>query len=262
MVRGWPDRWLRGLMGLLFGWLMASWAGGAQAQNLLVFAAASLKDALDAVVAEYQAGTDVPVVVSYASSSTLARQIEQGAPADVFFSANPQWLDYLAERGLIRAGSRTNLLGNGLVLIAPRGSDVALEIGPGFDLAGTLAGRPLAMGDPDHVPAGIYGKAALEKLGVWPSIAPHVVRADNVRAALALVARGEAPLGIVYRSDAVADPTVRVVGAFAPDSHPPITYPVAIVAASQHPAASEFVAFLKTAPAVALFERFGFAIRS
>ena len=175
------------------------------AQEVLVFAAASLQDAFDAVIEEYQAQGGGEVSASYASSSTLARQIEQGAPADVFISANPEWMDYLEERGLLRAGSRTDLLGNGLVLVAPPESETTVEIAPGFDLAGALDGGRLAMGDPDHVPAGIYGRAALESLGVWQAVEPQVARADNVRAALALVARGEAPLGMVYRSDAVAD---------------------------------------------------------
>ena len=200
------------------------------------------------------------VVASYASSSTLARQIEQGAPADLFISANPEWMDYLAERGLIRAESRADLLGNGLVLVAPEDSEVSVEIAPGFDLRDALAGGRLAMGDPDHVPAGIYGKAALESLGVWRQVAPAVVRADNVRAALALVARGEAPLGIVYRSDAVADASVRMVGVFPGDSHPPIIYPVAVTADSKHPDAAELADFLRSRAAAPVFERYGFTL--
>jgi molybdate transport system substrate-binding protein len=242
----------------LVGGISGMAAGRAEAQELLVFAAASLSDALDAVIAGYPG--DAKVAASYASSSTLARQIEQGAPADAFISANPQWMDYLAERGLIRAGSRADLLGNGLVLVAPGDRAIELEIAPGFDLPGALDGGHLAMGDPDHVPAGIYGKAALESLGVWDAVEPAVVRADNVRAALVLVARGEAPLGIVYSSDALAEPGVRVVGRFPPDSHPPIVYPVAVMAESRHPAAGDFVAYLESAPAAALFERYGFAV--
>ncbi len=264
MARWMPKNWFGGLRralaaGVVVGLTLALPAS-AQAADLLVFAAASLKDALDAVLADYGRGGGGAAVASYASSSTLARQIEQGAPADVFISANPQWMDYLAERGLIRPGSRADLLGNGLVLVAPKASDLTLEIAPKFDLAGALAGHKLAMGDPDHVPAGIYGKAALESLGVWAAVAPAVVRAEDVRAALALVARGEAPLGIVYSSDAVADPSVRVVGSFPPDSHPPIVYPVAIVADSKHPAAGDLVAYLQTGAAAALFERYGFSV--
>ncbi len=263
MARRMPGSRFGGLRGVLAAGVVAGLAlalpARAQAADLLVFAAASLKDALDAVLADYGQGGGA-TVASYASSSTLARQIEQGAPADVFISANPQWMDYLAERGLIRPESRADLLGNGLVLVAPKASDLALEIAPGFDLAGALAGHKLAMGDPDHVPAGIYGKAALESLGVWAAVAPAVVRAEDVRAALALVGRDEAPLGIVYSSDALADPSVRVVGTFPPDSHPPIVYPVAIVADSKHPAAAGLVAYLQTAPAAALFERYGFRV--
>ncbi len=264
MARRRPGSRIGGLRGALAAGVVAGFAlalpASAQAADLLVFAAASLRDALDAVLADYGRSGGSPAVASYASSSTLARQIEQGAPADVFISANPQWMDYLAERGLVRAESRADLLGNGLVLVAPEASDLALEIAPGFDLAGALAGHKLAMGDPDHVPAGIYAKAALESLGVWAAVAPVVVRAENVRAALALVGRGEAPLGIVYSSDAVADPSVRVVGTFPPDSHPPIVYPIAIVADSKHPAAADLVAHLKTPEAAALFERYGFSV--
>lgn len=248
-----------GLAAAVFAIGLALPHGGARGQELLVFAAASLRDALDSVIADYAANSS-GAVASYASSSALARQIEQGAPADVFISANPAWMDYLEERGLVRAGSRVDLLGNGLVLVAPADSEVALEIASGFDLLGALGGGRLAMGDPDHVPAGIYGRAALESLGVWPDVAPHVARADNVRAALALVARGEAPLGVVYRSDAVAEPAVRVVGDFPPESHPPIIYPVAVLAASEHPAAGKLVAFLRSKDAAPVFERFGFTV--
>jgi molybdate transport system substrate-binding protein len=250
----------RGLAAVVCGWISLTAVHRAEAQELLVFAAASLKDALDAAIVEYTAETGRAVVASYASSSTLARQIEQGAPADLFISANPEWMDYLAERGLIRADSRADLLGNGLVLVAPKDSAVSVEIAPGFDLPGALVGGRLAMGDPDHVPAGTYGKAALESLGVWRAVAPAVIRADNVRAALALVARGEAPLGIVYRSDAVADADVRVVAVFPPDSHPPIVYPLAVIAESKHPAAAELALFLRSEAAAPLFERYGFSV--
>ncbi|MGH6921288.1 MAG: molybdate ABC transporter substrate-binding protein [Geminicoccaceae bacterium] len=232
----------------------------AVAQDLLVFAAASLQDALDAVIAEYQAQGGGEVVASYAASSALARQIEQGAPADIFISASPEWMDYVEERGLIREGSRTDLLGNGLVLVAPLDSGITVEIAPGFDLLSALDGGLLAMGDPDHVPAGIYGRAALESLGAWDAVAPHVARADNVRAALTLVSRGEAPLGVVYSSDAVADESVKVVGDFPQDSFPEIVYPVAIVADSEHAEAAALVDILHSEAAAAIFERFGFAM--
>jgi molybdate transport system substrate-binding protein len=253
--RGWPR-----LRGAVCGLLLALAATPAKAEDLLVFAAASLQDALDAVVVAYQAQGGGKVDVSYAASSTLARQIEHGAPADIFVSANPQWMDYLEERGLIHAGSRADLLGNGLVLVAPLDSATTVEIAPGFDLLGALDGGLLAMGDPDHVPAGIYGRAALESLGVWQAVEPQVARADNVRAALALVARGEAPLGVVYRSDAAADAGVKVIGAFPPDSFPEIVYPVAIVAASEHPEAAALVDILYSEAAAAIFERYGFTM--
>jgi molybdate transport system substrate-binding protein len=260
MARRQGRGWRRAAAAIVLGWMGAVSVASAEAQELLVFAAASLKDALDAAIVEYTAETGRAVVASYASSSTLARQIEQGAPADLFISANPEWMDYLAERGLIRADSRADLLGNGLVLVAPKDSAVSVEIAPGFDLPGALVGGRLAMGDPDHVPAGTYGKAALESLGVWRAVAPAVIRADNVRAALALVARGEAPLGIVYRSDAVADTDVRVVAVFPPDSHPPIVYPFAVIAESKHPAAAELALFLRSESAAPLFERYGFSV--
>jgi molybdate transport system substrate-binding protein len=248
----------RALAALVAIWLGPAGLARAEPQQLLVFAAASMQDALDTAIAGYPG--DATVAVAYASSSTLARQIEQGAPADVFISANPEWMDYLAEHGLLREGSRADLLGNGLVLVAPAASDLELAIAPGFDLAGALNGGRLAMGDPDHVPAGTYGKAALESMGVWQGVAARVARASNVRAALALVARGEAPLGIVYRSDALADPGVRVVGTFPADSHPPIIYPVAVLADSAHPEAAALVDFLHSAAAAPLYERFGFTL--
>jgi molybdate transport system substrate-binding protein len=246
--------------GAVAGLLLWLAAMPANAQDLLVFGAASLRNALDAVIEGYQADGGGPVRASYASSSTLARQIEQGAPADLFVSANPQWMYYLEQRDLLRAGSRADLLGNGLVLVAPLDSATTLEVVPGFDLLGALDGGFLAMGDPDHVPAGIYGRAALERLGVWDAVAPRVARADNVRAALALVARGEAPLGVVYRSDALADASVKVVGDFPRDSHPPIVYPVAIMADSKHPDAAALATLLQSETAGAIFERFGFTM--
>jgi molybdate transport system substrate-binding protein len=250
-------RWLVSALCGLSLWLAVA---PATAQQLLLFAAASLQDALDAVVEEYQAQGGGEVSASYASSSTLARQIEQGAPADIFISANPEWMDYLEERGLIREGSRADLLGNGLVLVAPRDSGTTVEIAPGFDLLGALDGGLLAMGDPDHVPAGTYGRAALESLGAWDAVAPHVARADNVRAALALVARGEAPLGVVYSSDAAADDTVKVIDDFPQESVPEIVYPIAIIADSEHAEAAALVEILQSETAAAIFERFGFTL--
>ena len=250
-------RWLLSVLCGLSFWLTAA---PATAQDLLLFGAASLQDAVNAVIEEYQAQGGGQVSASYASSSTLARQIEQGAPADIYLSANPEWMDYLEQRGLLRDGSRRDLLSNGLVLVAPLGSETTIEIAPGFDLVGALGGGRLAMGDPDHVPAGIYGRAALKNLGVWDAVAPHVARADNVRAALALVARGEAPLGVVYRSDALADADVKVAGAFPQDSHPPIIYPIAIVAGSERPEATALLELFQSEAAAGIFERFGFTI--
>jgi molybdate transport system substrate-binding protein len=226
---------------------------GAAEKDLLVFAAASLKTALDAADAPYQKDRGAHVVVSFAASSALAKQIEAGAPADIFISADPDWMDYLEKRNLIKAGTRTNLAGNALVLIAPKDSKEDIAIAPGFPLLQALgADGRLAMADPAAVPAGLYGKAALEKLGVWARVAPRVAPAENVRAALALVSRGEAPLGIVYRTDAAADTGVRIVATFPPDTHPPIIYPIAVVATSTHPAAAAYLAYL-TSPAARPF---------
>ena len=203
----------------------------ARAEDLLVFAAASLKNALDAVAAGWAEESGNTATISYAASSALAKQIEEGAPADVFFSADLAWMDYLEERDLIDPATRTSLLGNRIVLVG--GPDAApIDIAPGFDLAGALGGGKLAMANVDSVPAGKYGKAALESLGVWESVAGDVAQADNVRAALSLVALGEAPLGIVYATDANAEDNVTVVGTFPDDTHPPIVYPVARTASS------------------------------
>lgn len=228
----------------------------------LVFAAASQKDALDAVIAAYAKAGKGPVKASYQSSSTLARQIEQGAPADLFISANPQWMDYLAERNLIDKDTRFDLLSNGLVLVTAKDSNPGpVAIAPGLDLAALLGDGRLAVGDPDHVPAGIYAKQALQSLGIWDKVEAKLARADNVRAALALVARGETPLGIVYRSDAVADKSVKVVGQFPETGHPPIVYPVAVMAESKHAqAARDFLAFLKSTDAAKIYATFGFRL--
>jgi molybdate transport system substrate-binding protein len=233
---------------------------GSQESGPVVFAAASLKNALDDVNAAWKAETGKSAVISYAASSALARQIEGGAPADVFFSADLTWMDYLADRKLIRADSRAELLGNSIVLVAPTDSAVTAVVGKDFPLKDLLAGGKLAMGAVDSVPAGRYGKAALEKLGVWGQVRDDVAQAENVRAALLLVSRAEAPLGIVYRTDAAADAGVKVVGAFPADSHPAIVYPVALTAESAHPDAAAFVAYLSTDAAKALFEKQGFTV--
>ncbi len=232
----------------------------AEGHDLLVFAAASLKNALDAAAAQYQADTGKHVAVSYAASSALAKQIEAGAPADIFISADLDWMDYLAKRNLIKPETRKNLLGNELVLIAPQGSMVQVKIAPGFPLANLLAGGHLAMADTAAVPAGKYGRAALEKLGVWQAVEGRVAQAENVRAALALVARNEAPLGIVYRTDAAAESSVKIVGVFPEDSHPPIIYPAALLAASSNADAASFLAYLELPKAQPFFEKQGFIL--
>lgn len=230
------------------------------AEQVTVFAAASLKTALDQVSAAWMAETQNKAAISYAASSTLAKQIEQGAPADVFFSADLDWMDYLSQKALIDAASVTRLLGNEIVLIAPADSTAAIEIKPGLDLAGLLGDGRLAMGDVKSVPAGKYGKAALESLGVWASVEGKLAQAENVRAALKLVATGEAPLGIVYLTDAQADSSVRVVGAFPTSSHPPIIYPVARVAGAKSAAADAFLAYLKSSAAREIFKARGFKV--
>ncbi|MGE0093835.1 MAG: molybdate ABC transporter substrate-binding protein [Alphaproteobacteria bacterium] len=234
------------------------WASAARAEDVVVFAAASLKESLDEAARQYQASGLDKILVSYAASSALAKQIEAGAPADIFISADLEWMDYLAARNLIKPATRANRLGNSLVLIAPKDSMVSLKLAPGADLAGALKGGKLAMADPDHVPAGKYGKAALEKLGLWASVQSGVARAENVRSALAFVARGEAPLGVVYGTDAAAEKAVRVVDVFPAGSYPPITYPVAETASSTKAGAARFLTYLHSAEAKAVFQRFGF----
>jgi molybdate transport system substrate-binding protein len=229
----------------------------AAADTVTVFAAASLKDALDENVKAYQAKAKDRVVVSYAASSALAKQIEAGAPADIFISADLDWMDYLQQRRLIKTDTRRNLLRNRLVLIAPADSKVSLSIAQGFPLARLLGSGRLAMANPDAVPAGKYGKASLEALGVWNDVQGKIASVENVRAALVLVSRGEAPLGIVYKTDAAADPKVRVVGLFPENTHPPIIYPVAIMAAGK-PAAETFLNWLNRAEARAIFQKRGF----
>ena len=232
----------------------------AAAADLLVFAAASLKEGLDAAGAQFQQTSGQRMVASYASSSVLAKQIENGAPADVFISADLDWMDYAEKRNLLNAGSRFNLLRNRLVLIAAADSKLQVRIEPGFALAKLLGDGRLAMADPDSVPAGKYGKAALEKLGVWASVESKIARGDNVRTALNFVARGEAPLGIVYQTDAYAEKKVRTVAQFPRETHPAIIYPVAVVASSKHPSVPAFVAFLKGSDARAIFEKYGFSM--
>lgn len=227
-------------------------------KNLTVFAAASMKNALDDVDAAYTARTGVKVVASYAASSVLAKQIDQGAPADIFLSADTDWMDYVATRKAISTATRTNLLGNSIVLIAPKDSAIdKVTIASGFDLAKLAGSGRIATGDVSSVPAGKYAKAALEKLGAWEAAAPKFAMAENVRAALTLVARGEAVLGIVYATDAKVEPEVKILGTFPADSHPPIIYPVAATT-SAGPKAADYLAFLHSSAAKTIFEKYGF----
>jgi molybdate transport system substrate-binding protein len=231
-----------------------------QGSNVVVFAAASLKNALDAASAQWQTDTGKKAVISYAASSALAKQIEQGAPAGVFISADLDWMDYLAKKDLIDQSSRSNLFGNRLVLVAPKATASAVEIKKGFDLAKVVGEGRLAVGQVDSVPAGKYAKAALTNLGVWDSVAGKLAQTENVRAALALVSRGEAAAGIVYQTDAAADKTTVIIGIFPEDSHPPIIYPAALTKGAASPDAASFLNFLKSQKAKPLFEAQGFTI--
>lgn len=230
----------------------------AAAQDVLVFAAASQREALEKIASLFERGVGGSVAISYAASSVLARQIEQGAPADVFISAHPTWMDYLQERDLIYLGRRRDLVGNELVLVAPASSGVVIDIGPGLPLVQALGGGRLAMGDPGHVPAGVYGKAALESLGVWRDVEQRLAPVESVRAALALVSRGEVPLGIVYASDAAADSGVRIVGRFPRGSHAPIVYPAAMTKGGRSPIGLNFFNFLWSEASIRIFREHGF----
>ena len=241
------------------GLLLASTGGTAQAPRkpVLVFAASSLTNVVDELGQAFTSSTGIPVKASYAASSALAKQVEAGAPADVFFSADIDWVDYLDRRKLLKPGTRRDVVANRLVLIAPRDSHVRIKIAPHFDLAGALGEGKLATGDPDSVPVGKYAKAALQKLGVWDSVSSHVVPAENVRSALAFVARGEAALGIVYATDAKADDRVKVLDVFPESTHPPIAYPIALTAGASADAA-RFTAFVTSAAASKIFSKYGF----
>jgi molybdate transport system substrate-binding protein len=230
----------------------------AQDKSLTVFAAASMKNALDEIDAAYTAKTGVKVTVSYAASSALAKQIEQGAPADVFISADTDWMDYAIGKRTINEPTRINLLGNSIVLIAPKDAKVGnVSIGAGFDLAKLAGDGKVATGDVKSVPVGKYAKAALEKLGSWQAAEPKFAMAESVRAALTLVARGEATLGIVYSTDAKVEPGVKVVGTFPADSHPAIIYPVAATMTAK-PETANYLAFLRSTAAKNIFEKYGF----
>ena len=237
---------------------MPTRAADAPEQEILVFAAASLTNVLDEIGTAYTQQTQRPVKFSYAASSALARQLDAGARADVFFPADLEWMDYAQARGLIDRATRRNVLGNRLVLVAPADSKIELKIAPGFALAAALGkGGRLATGDPESVPVGKYARSALTSLGVWNDVADRLVRADNVRSALAFIARGETPLGIVYETDAKVEKRVRVLDFFPADSHPPIVYPVAVTA-NARPGARQFVEYLQSAAAQQSFKKYGF----
>jgi molybdate transport system substrate-binding protein len=222
-----------------------------------VFAAASLTNVLGKLSADWEATSGVHAKLSFAASSVLARQIEAGGTADVFISADQEWMDYLQARNLIDKASRRNLVGNRLVLIAPADSQLTLKIAPGFKLADALGKGRLATGDPDTVPVGRYARSALTTLGVWDEVADRLVRADNVRSAMMFVSRGEVPLGIAYATDAAVDSKVRVIDVFPANTHAPITYPAAVLGAAK-PEAAAFVAFLAGEKARAAWRKFGF----
>ncbi|MDI3470087.1 MAG: Molybdenum ABC transporter, substrate-binding protein ModA [Pseudolabrys sp.] len=231
----------------------------AQDTTLTVFAAASLKNALDDVNAAFAKKSHIKVNTSYAASSALARQIESGAPADVFLSADLKWMDYVAGKNLIKADTRFNMLGNKLVLIAGKDSKLSsVTISQGFDIAKLAGSGRIAIADTKAVPAGLYAKAALEKLGAWTAAEPKLAQGENVRATLAFVARGETPVGIVYATDAKIEPSVTIVGIFPDDSYPPVTYPVAATVNAK-PGVSKYLAFLKSSTAKAIFEKYGFS---
>lgn len=241
--------------------LTVSMAGHAvAAEKITVFAAASLTNAMQDIATQYQKKSGVEVVSSFASSSTLARQIEQGAPADLFISADQQWMDYAVDKKSVVENTRYTLLGNDLVLVAPKSDSAkAVTINAKTDWRSLLKGERLAVGDPDHVPAGIYAKEALQKLGAWDTVSPQLAPANNVRAALALVERNESPYGIVYGSDAVASDKVQVVGRFPDDSHKPVEYPMAVVKDHQNATVEAFYTYLQGPDAAAVFKQYGFA---
>ncbi len=257
-VNGSHQRFPAGGVGRFFVAWMLALSGAALAADLTVFAAASLKEALDENVKAFNLKTGHTARVSYAGSNALARQIENGAPADVFISADEEWMNYLAQKKMINVASRRNVASNRLVLIAPAARTGSLNIAPKFPLALALDGGRLALANPDTVPAGKYARAALTQLGVWAEVEKSLTRSESVRAALLLVARGEAPLGIVYATDARAEPRVRVVGTFDAGLHPPVVYPAALVAGGRNPAAQALLDFLSSADARMVWSQYGF----
>jgi len=251
---------IRFLVSVLFALAVGATTGHAEDKTVTVFAAASLKNALDDVDTAFTKQNGVKVVVSYGASSALAKQIEQGAPADVFFSADLQWMDYGVQKKVIKDETRVNLLGNKLVLIAAKDAKIDnVTIGPGFDLAKLAGDGRVATGDVRAVPVGLYAKAALERLGAWAAVEPKMAMTENVRFALRLVAQGEAPLGIVYETDAKVEPNVKIVGVFPDNSHDPIIYPVAATVNAK-PDTTQYLAFLRSAVAKSIFEGYGFAV--
>jgi molybdate transport system substrate-binding protein len=232
----------------------------AQGGDIVIFAAASLTDALDAINADWQNETGKKVTISYAASSVLAKQIEQDAPAQIFISADLDWMDYVEQKNLIKPESRVNLLGNRIVLIARKDKAQPIEIRPGFELAKLLGRGHLALANVDSVPAGKYAKAALEKLDVWSSVADKLAQSADVRAALLRVSRGQARAGIVYQTDAAADQNVAIIGTFPDNTHPPIVYPIALTTKASNPDAAAFYAYLRGAKAAMEFEAQGFTV--
>ncbi|MDH6266550.1 molybdate transport system substrate-binding protein [Rhizobium sp. SG_E_25_P2] len=254
----------RNVLSAFIAAMVAMAGGGAalaeQAKSLTVFAAASLKGSLDKAAQLYQSKTGVKVAISFAASSALAKQIEAGAPADLFLSADLKWMTYLVDKGAVNKEQVVKLLGNRLVLVGAPDFSKPLTIGQNFPLAEALGDGRIAMGEPKSVPAGKYGREALDYYGVWKAIEPKVAAADNVRAALQLVARGEAPLGIVYETDAKAEAGVKVVGVFPEESHAPIIYPIAPIAHATNPSTQDFLSFLTGAEAQAIFKQAGFTV--
>jgi molybdate transport system substrate-binding protein len=254
-------------MAIWIVWMLISigvrggFAADANEQNtVIVFAAASTTNAMTDIARLFEKQNSGAVIFSFASSSTLAKQIENGAPADIYLSANQEWMDYLAGKGMIVAGSRVDLLSNRIVLIAPVASSVEkVWIDAGLDLIRLLGDGRLAMGDPDHVPVGIYGKQAFEKLGLWNSLKGRIAAAGDVRAALVMVERNETPLGLVYATDAAISKKVKVIGTFPEDSHPPVVYPAAMIRETD--LSRMFFALLKSKEAVDIFQKYGFSVR-
>jgi molybdate transport system substrate-binding protein len=260
MTRGLSDRMakrIRIAFAIMAGIIASTPFGSAHAEELTVFAAMTLQGALDDAGAAYTSQSGINVTFSYGSSAALVKQIDNGAPADLFISADSDWMDTAEQKGLINSPTRVNLLSSQLVLIAPRNSSIAANIKAGFPIQKMLGDGRLVMCDPMMMPAGRYGRASLEYFGVWQTVQDRVANADNVRAALAFVSRGEAPLGIVFDTDVALDPSVRIVGVFPSESHPPIVYPAAMVASSDNQAAEPFLAFLQAA-AKSIFERYGY----